>query len=90
MSIGKSWSKGYRANRYKGAGQKGCPNGRAKCWYCSRPGLVAYKSAAKSPLSDNWDVGHLRMSCPFEQSEPASLLNHLTLGQTCLEQSYEG
>ena len=61
MSIGKSWAPGYRANRYgKGEDQTACPNGRAKCWCCSRPDLAAYKAAKAAgsdpdiDLSDSW------------------------------------
>ncbi len=54
MSIGKAWSKGYRPNRYK-AGTHACPNGRAKCWVCSRPDLKEYRVGKASPLSDDWE-----------------------------------
>ena len=52
MSKGKTWAKGYRAFNHKDG--KGCPNGRAKCWLCTKAEAVAYKAAAKSPLSDSW------------------------------------
>ena len=52
MSKGKSWAKGYKA-KVKGVG---CPNGKAKCYLCSNPEAVAYKTSKSSPLSDDWGI----------------------------------
>ncbi len=57
MSNGKSWSAGYRPGRYTVEGHHACPNGKAKCWVCGRPDLVAYKAEVRSPISDGWDLG---------------------------------
>ena len=57
MSNGSPWSSGYRPSRLRGPGRDyhSCPNGRAKCWVCSRPDLVAYRADRLPSLSDSLD-----------------------------------
>lgn len=57
MSIGKSWKQSFRPPRYSSKAvqtgiPKGCPNGRSKCFYCTRIDDVVYKRMKLNLLSD--------------------------------------
>lgn len=52
MSNGRHWGSGYRPSRSHGR-TFACGVGRAKCWVCSRPDLVAYRDGRHLSLSDS-------------------------------------